>query len=125
MIEEYLVETLLTAILMLNASAFTLLWRRTSDNSEAIDDLEEELRMIWLRIFGAKEDETDEGHLVETQNQFETIREDIESLSNRFESANDQRRKEHREVKEAIENMADRLGKAESVGDINREDFEF
>ena len=117
-----LIEVLLSVVLMLNVGAYSLLWRKIRQEEEdkeeikkEVTDIRQSLNDLWQRIYGNDEDQTMEGHLVETEDRFDSIDEQLESLAKRLEESIEDRKQEHQEVQEQMEKIADVLEREEKI----------
>jgi len=117
-----LVEVLLSVVLMLNVGAYSLLWRKIRQEKEdkeeikqEVSDIRQSLNDLWQRIYGSDEDKTMEGHLVETEDRFDSIDKQLESLAKRLEESIEDRKQEHQEVQEQMEKIADVLEREEKI----------
>lgn len=118
-----LVEVLLSIVLMFNVGAYSFLWykiRRVEDDVEQHDNM---LIKIYKRIFGMEEDETDKGHLVETQREFSHIEGRLDDIEDKIDIMQSKNNEAHSEVRGMIIDMMDLLAREENI-DMDRDDFE-
>lgn len=118
MIEKFILEILvlmMTLVVGLNATVLKILYGKITENEDDINDLRKDVMSLHRRIFGHEKDETDDGHLVNTEEQFQKLYERLDSIS-------EDRKEEHEEVRQMLEEMVDALAEEEAV-DINRRDF--
>jgi len=131
MIEEYLVELLLSVVLMFNIGAYSFLWYKIRRIEEKMDSLRNEkerinksLAELWNRIFGHSDDNTNGGHLAETKNQFKEFEESIADISVQIENISTRREEEHQLVRNQLERLIWMLSSDEDV-DIDGDEFDF
>jgi hypothetical protein len=130
LIFDNLLEILLSIILMFNVGAFTFLWRRVEDKSDEIDDIDEKISEIervqdsmWNRFYGHEDDETSEGHLMETEERFDELNRKLERIAENQENARRERKEDHKEVYEKVTSIIHALDKEDGV-DIGIDDIE-
>jgi len=135
--ENHLIETLIMVVLMFNAGAYGVLWNRTEDNEDEIESVEENLEekiegveaevqgleqgqaKIMRTMYGAEEDETEDGHIVNTKQEFE----EVHCL---IEESNKARVREHEEVKGLLLRLIDQLDEEENVDlDLDIDDYKY
>lgn len=81
-----MVEFLLSVILFLNMGIFGYLWNRNRNLEEQIQKNKERVQKLYYRIFGINgDDETDEGHLVETENEFQRLHNRIDTIEDKVD----------------------------------------
>lgn len=129
-IEAKLVEVLLGVILMLNVGAYSFLWKKIRDVESKVDEdvepeIEDNERMIlklYKRIFGLSEDETDKGHLVETQKEFSHIEDRLDGIEDKIDIIQNEQEESHREFCLMIQELCDILAEEEDI-DIDKSDL--
>lgn len=118
---EYLVEIMLSLIVTFNVVAYKILWDRTDSIENQTEKNSESITMILNRIFGLDEDPTDEGHIMETHNEFEKIDNHLEKLRERQKEARKERQKEHEKVYDKLSSLVDELDKEDELSFDKRE----
>lgn len=129
MFEEHLVEILLTVVLMFNVGAYSFLWYKIRRVEDEVDDLDETFRemaesvtRIWKRIFGDEHDNTMEGHLVETNDRFDSIDNKLVEICEKIDHINDKWTEEHEYVQTRIDVLVDEIANSDEI-DVNRSDL--
>lgn len=125
-------EFLLSVILMFNVGAYSFLWYKirrleqdkVSDLEERLSEKEEVLNNIWNRIFGYGDDPTMEGHLVETEDRFDSIDEKLQEIANTMQEMSKGRKREHREVRKNFSELIRVLSEEENL-EFDRETIDF
>lgn len=112
-----IIEILLSLVLVFNIGAYKILWARTENLQERARDLEEWVAQIRHRVFGSEFDETDEGHIKETE-------EEIDKLYDKLEKNAEERKREHEEVRRILRHLVVVLSDEEEV-DIDYKSFDF
>lgn len=71
--------------------------------------------MILNRIFGVDVDSTDEGHIEETEVKFKQLDKKLDSISEEIKKNEEERKKEHKEVYQAMSNIVTSLSAKEEI----------
>ena len=135
--EEHLIEALILLVLSFNIGAYKILWDRTESNEDSIDEAKKELSKdieeveeevedvkknqqgMMRTMYGSETDETDDGHIVDTQKEFEKVHE-------RIDRTDKCRKREHEEVKGILLRLIDELDKEEEIDlDIDISDHKY
>jgi F0F1-type ATP synthase membrane subunit b/b' len=111
--QDNLIEILLGIILLFNVSAVKVIWKEIKKEKNEREKNTESMNMVLNRIFGIDQDPTDEGHLVETQEQFEELSDKLDSIAESQEKARKERKEEHEEVRSSINYIMEELSKEE------------
>lgn len=122
-VQPELIEVLLGIILMFNVGAYSFLWykiRRVEEQVEKNDDM---LMKLFKRIFGLDEDQTDKGHLVETNKEFERMENRFDLLEDKIDIIANENEKAHEELQAMFQDVATILVDEENV-DIDYDDIE-
>jgi len=101
--DENLLELLLGLILTFNVAAYSFLWRKMRDIDEETDKNSETLDMILHRVFGIEADPTDKGYIMETENRFNNILDELEDIGEKQEEACESRARMERDMHSIIE----------------------
>ena len=128
---DNLISALLSLIVAIQISAFSLTWRKIRKTEERltdeVDSAEEEasknsetLSMLLNRIFGLDKDPTDKGHIMETEDRFQSLENKLEEIAERQREACVERKREHEMVDEKISTIVRVLQEKENI-DIERE----
>lgn len=134
MLEPTLVEVLLSVVLLFNVGAYSLLWRekkrienkldqKVSEKEKQISDIKKTTLSLRNRIFGHADDKTNGGHLSHTEDKFKEIESTLEDISKQMESIDENRQKEHKEVRDQIQELIWSLDSEEEI-DIEKDDFQ-
>jgi hypothetical protein len=118
-----LVEVLLSIVLMFNVGAYSFLWYKIRRVEEDVEQHDNMLIKIYKRIFGMEEDETDEGHLVETEREISHIEGRLDDIEDKIDIMQSKNNEAHSEVRGMILDMTDMLSREENL-DMDRDDFE-
>jgi len=118
-----LVEVLLSIVLMFNVGAYSFLWYKIRRVEEDVQQHESMLMKLYKRIFGIDEDDTDKGHLVETQREFSHIEGRLDDIEDKIDIMQTKNNEAHSEVRDMILDMTDLLAREENL-DMDREDLE-
>lgn len=120
--EKYLIEILLSVILMFNVGAYSFLWykiRRVEEEQsilrESVGELKRIINDVWNSMYGKEQDQTDEGLLVETEERFDDIDRKLEEICEKIDSIDRERKQEHMETKEDIESLITALDKEDDI----------
>ena len=107
--EEFLLEIMLAIILSFNVGAYVLLWDMYRGTVEEIEALEKDVGEITEKqteiknsIYGSSMDDTNRGHIVETEDQ-------MEEFKKQLNKSDIERKREHKEVKVLLLRLIDRL----------------
>lgn len=126
---DSLVETLLSVVLLFNVGAYSFLWykiRRAEEdvekNRKTLTEMQQTLASVWNRIFGRDEDETMEGHLVETEQRFDDIDRKLEEICQQMDGVEERRRAEHKEVVRRVSRIASALDEEKEI-DFSKKDW--
>jgi len=113
--EENLIEILLGLVLLFNITAWKIFWEKMHDVEDEVSKNSKSVTMILNSIFGLEEDSTDEGHLVETSEKFNEIEGKIDRLAEEQKKSTEQRKKEHENVSNTIEQMVELLSENDDI----------
>lgn len=118
-------EILLGVIASINIGAYAFLWKKMEENAEEMQKNSETLNMVLQRIFGVDDDidPTDEGYIMETEEKFEGIENQLEKIADKQEEIRKEQKEDYRRVHEKISSVMRVLAEEERV-DIDRSDFE-
>lgn len=122
-IKAKFLEVLLTIILSFNVGAYSFLWYKIRRVEEDVGENESRIFKVYKRIFGISEDETDEGHLVETQHEFNEVYNRLDSIEDKIDIIENNNRQSHREVRAMIQQMFSMLSDEEKIN-IDEEDMD-
>jgi CII-binding regulator of phage lambda lysogenization HflD len=122
-IEADLIEVLLGIILTFNVGAYSFLWYKIRRVEEKVDSNDNMLMKLFKRIFGIEEDQTDMGHLVETNRQFERMENRFDSLEDKIDIVANENEHAHNELQAMFQDLAAILVDEENV-DVDYEDIE-
>lgn len=121
-LEKHLTEVLLTVILGFNIGAYHQLRNRVIDVEADIESNEDEiktvrasLKTLWKRLFGMDEDETMEGHLVETEERFDSIDSQLETICDKIDEESEQREKQFQELEDRLDEVMAKLSREENI----------
>ena len=115
MLEEHLVEILLGTILTFNIGAYGFLWRKVREVESGVEDNNTMVKRLAYRIFGIDDDQTDSGHLVETEERFEYIHEKLEEISDKIDKTDEERKKEHKQVRQQMKKLINDLSEEDEI----------
>jgi hypothetical protein len=118
-----LVEVLLSIVLMFNVGAYSFLWYKIRRVEEDVEQHDNMLIKIYKRIFGMEEDETDEGHLVETEREISHIEGRLDDIEDKIDIMQSKNNEAYSEDRGMILDMTDMLSREENL-DMDRDDFE-
>lgn len=120
--EAGLLELLLGLILTFNIGAYSFLWYKIRRVEEDVDGQNELVMKLYKRIFGIEEDETYEGHLVETQEQFDRMQDRFDKIEDKIDLMEKQNREDHSQVSAMLQQLVATLDDEDI--DVNAEDFD-
>lgn len=120
--EAGLLELLLGLILTFNIGAYSFLWYKIRRVEEDVDGQNELVMKLYKRIFGIEEDETYEGHLVETQEQFNRVQDRFDKIEDKIDLMEKQNREDHSQVSAMLQQLISTLDDEDI--DVNVEDFD-
>ena len=117
--EEHLIEALILLVLSFNIGAYKILWDRTESNEkkiseemaeveEDIEELEKNQQGMMRTMYGSESDDTDDGHIVNTHEEFKKVHE-------RIDRTDKARKREHEEVKAILLRLIDQLDQEEEI----------
>jgi hypothetical protein len=119
MIEKHLVEILLSAVLLFNVSAYSFLYKKTRDVEGRVTDHDDFIDVVKMRIFGTDIDETDAGHIAETEERFDemeaSIQQKLEEMCQKLDEESEKREQEFRLLEGQMDILIDQLIKEENV----------
>lgn len=123
---DNLIEILLSIILLFNVGAYSTLWdrmedikSRTDDNEKLVrqekanietelgrirkdvDELDERQKVFSKSIYGSRQDKTDDGHILETE-------EKIDSICETIHENEEQRKKDYKRLMKSLTHLADK-----------------
>jgi septal ring factor EnvC (AmiA/AmiB activator) len=120
--EAGLLELLLGLILTFNIGAYSFLWYKIRRVEEDVDAQNELVMKLYKRIFGIEEDETYEGHLVETQEQFDRMQDRFDKIEDKIDLMEKQNREDHSQVSAMLQQLVATLDDEDI--NVNAEDFD-
>lgn len=122
LLESSLVELLLGLILSFNIGAYSFLWYKIRRVEEDVDTHNEIVMKLYKRIFGIEEDETYQGHLVETEKQFCKVQSRFDSIEDKIDIIEKKNREDHERVRRMLQQMIATLDDEDI--DVHVEDFD-
>lgn len=114
-VEVGLIEVLLSVILMFNVGAYSFLWTEHRRLRGKVTSNRGKIKKLIRRIFGMEEDDTDEGYLVEAEEEFDNINQRLESIEDKIDTVQNNNEKAHSDVMEILEEMADIIIEEENI----------
>lgn len=114
-VDGILVELLLTVVLTFNIGAYSFLWYKIRRVEEQVDENREQAMTLFKRIFGIEEDETNPGHLVETEQRFDAFDDRFDHIEDKIDTVQKENRKSHEETRDLLENITQILIDEESI----------
>jgi len=119
MIEKHLVEILLSAVLLFNVSAYSFLYKKTRNVEGRVTEHDDFIDVVKMRIFGTDIDETDAGHIAETERKFNemeaSIQEKLEEMCQKLDVESEKREQEFKFIEGQMDILIDELISEESV----------
>lgn len=114
-LEEYLLEALLTINIAVFTGGFRYLIKRDMEIRQMAKKNQKAINKLMHRFYGISEDDTDEGYLTEAESRFENINEKLDRIVQTQEKMNEETREEHKEVYDSIEKIIEQLSREENI----------
>jgi len=122
-LEAQLVEILLGLILTFNIGAYSFLWYKIRRVEEEVDENSDMLLKLFKRIFGIEEDETDKGHLVETNKEFDEMERRLDGIEDKIDLMANSNKESHQELQAMFQQLSAILVEEENI-DVDYSDIE-
>jgi peptidoglycan hydrolase CwlO-like protein len=114
-VEVGLLEVLLSVILMFNVGAYTFLWTEHRRLRGKVSSNRANIKKLIRRIFGMEEDDTDEGYLVEAEEEFDNINQRLDSIEHKIDEVQNKNEKAHSDVMDILKEMSDIIIEEENI----------
>lgn len=120
--EAQLVEILLGLILTFNIGAYSFLWYKIRRVEEDVNENSDMLFKLFKRIFGIDDDETDQGHLVETNKEFDEMERRLDEIEDKIDVIGNSNEEAHQELQAMFQQLSAILVEEENV-DVDYSDI--
>lgn len=121
-LEAQLVEILLGLILTFNIGAYSFLWYKIRRVEEDVNENSDMLLKLFKRIFGIDEDETDQGHLVETNKEFKQMEQRLDEIEDKIDVIGNSNEEAHWELQAMFQQLSAILVEEENI-DVDYSDI--
>ena len=123
MIEGYLIEAVLTLLVMFNVAVVSFFWYKYRELESKFDNYKKQTDQIMYRFFGMNEDETNEGFLMESEGRFDRIDNKLEEICQKIDRESIKREEQYNDLETRLEVITHLLTEEEAI-EFEKEDIE-
>jgi hypothetical protein len=123
MIEGYLIEAVLTLLVMFNVAVVSFFWYKYRELESKFDNYKKQTDQIMYRFFGMNEDETNEGFLMESEGRFDRIDNKLEEICQKIDRESIKREEQYSDLETRLEVITHLLTEEEAI-EFEKEDIE-